>query len=138
MFLLAVDKTAKVWLVAFATHVEANLGLSELHWLPAVVVTRRCEAWIPVEVLRPHYFHCLNLKIRAQNCEFFEFLCDFVHVVGLDWSLASWAAHEGKSNPQRGPLMLQKFNNAISVEDMSATQLNTGLFAQFASITNVA
>ena len=57
-------------------------------------------------------------------------------MVCLDRCLASRTAHEGKRDPQTGPLVLEEFDDAVGVEDVPTAQLYAWLFAQLARVAN--
>ena len=41
-------------------------------------------------------------------------------MLNINWSLAAWAAHEGKRDPQSRPLVLEELLNAVGVENVPA------------------
>ena len=59
-------------------------------------------------------------------------------MVGLDWLLAAWAGHESEADSQGSPLMLKEFKYAVSVEDVSTSELYAWLFTKLARVADVA
>ena len=62
---LTVNNASEVGLVTDTTLVEADLGLSERHWIPEVIVTLCSKTWVLIKMLGPHDLHGFHLKIRA-------------------------------------------------------------------------
>ena len=75
---------------------------------------------------------------RSEIHQLVDFVEDLINVVCLDWRLASRTAHEGESDPQTGPLVLEQLDNAVGVEDVPAAQLDTWLFFELAREADVA
>ena len=50
--------------------------------------------------------------------------------------LATWAVHEGKSNSERGPFVLEKLYDAICVKDMTAGKLGTSFSSELTSVAD--
>ena len=56
----------------------------------------------------------------------------------VDWGLASWAAHEGKCDPQGRPLVLKELQDAACMKNMSAIELDGRLFSNFTGVADCA
>ena len=59
-------------------------------------------------------------------------------MVGLNWLLAAWTGHEREGDAQGSPLMLEEFKYAVSVEDVSTSELYAWLFTKLARVADVA
>lgn len=78
----------------------------------------------------------MNLDVTSQDGELFNLVLNLINVIYLDWLLATWAAHEGKSDPQGGPLVLQQLKYTISMVDMAACEFDAGLLTQLTCVAN--
>jgi len=108
LLLLTVDKPSEVRLFAPAAHVKADLCLGKLHDLTEIKISRSRDSRIFVQVLVSRYLHRLDLQLRAQDCQFFNLICDFPDMRRLDGLLAHWTEHEIESDAQSSPFMFQQ------------------------------
>ena len=130
-FLLAVNEAAEVGLLAPVAQVERAAVVCEGLWPAVVKVCRVRQALVAENPLLFGIDHRLTLNGLLQAQKGSKLGCNRPgYALKLDLSLAAWAGHEGKGDPQCGPLVLQKLHDAVCVEDVAAGQPGTCLRAQ--------
>ena len=134
--LLAVYQATEVWLRALGAHVKADLSLRILQGFVVEEVTFCHHPLVPIHTLTLCHLHGLHLQGRSEVDELVDLIEDLINVVRLDRRLTSRTAHEGKGDPQAGPLVLEKFDDAVGVEDVPAAQLHARFLTKFARVAN--
>lgn len=135
-FLFAVNEPSKVRFIALKAQEETNLGFCEGHQIVKVLVSWSTQTLIRVKSLTLRNLHGFDLDVTSQDREILEFNVNLFNVVGLYGLLASWARHETKCDPQRGPLVFEQLKNAVGVVDVPTCQLHTWLLSHLTSVTD--
>ena len=120
-FLLAVDETSKVGLLAAVTLVEGGAMHGVLLRFSVIGVILIFKSFIRKNSLFLSVDESLLLNLLLQAKEWAELCSDRLgKTIKLDLLVASRASHEAERDLESGPLVLEKLDEAVGVEDMPA------------------
>ena len=137
--LLAVDETTEVGLLATVALVEGCAVVGELLGVVVVSITHSGETFIMEDPLIFSVLKSLLLNMLFEGNERAELAGDGLgDTSDVDLLLAAGAAHEGESDSECSPLVLEELNDAICVEDMAAGKLGASFRAELCGVADCA
>lgn len=72
--------------------------LYEHHQFVEIKISWRIQSLVPVQAFLLSNFHSFDLQLGPQGRELLDLLIYLIDMVHLNWSLATWAAHERERN----------------------------------------
>ena len=137
--LLAVDETTEVGLLATVALIEGCAVVGELLGIVVVGITDSGETLIMENPLIFSVLKSLLLNMLFEGNERAELAGNGLgDTSDVDLRLAAGAAHEGESDSECSPLVLEELNDAICVEDMAAGKLGASFSAELGGVADCA
>jgi hypothetical protein len=137
--LLTIDKATEVRLLATVALVEGAAAVGEFLRLAVIDVILSCEPLIAEETLPLGVRERLLLNALFEREERTELTSNGLgQAQNVDLLFAAGAVHEGESNSEGGPLVLEELNDAVCVEDMATRELGACFGSKLSSVANCA
>ena len=139
ILLLTVDKATEVRLLATMALVERAATVGEFLRLAVIDVILSNESLIIKNALSLGVQEGLFLNFLFERKEGTELTGDRLgQAHNIDLLFAARAAHEGESNSEGRPFVLEKLNHTVSVEYMATRELGACFSSKLTSVANCA
>ena len=139
ILLLTIDKATKVWLLATVALVERAAAVGEFLRLAEIDVIRSDESLIIKNALCLGVQEGLFLNSLFERDKRTKLTGDRLgQAHNIDLLFAARAAHEGESNSEGCPFVLEKLNNTVCVENMATRELGACFGTKLTSVANCA
>ena len=113
--------------------------VDNLLWIVEVDITRSGKSFVMEDTLVFCVLESFLLDMLFKGDEWAKLTGDGLrHTLDFDLLLAARAAHEGESDSESCPFVLEKLNDAICVEDVTAGKSGASLRSELGSVADCA